>query len=238
MSLPSGYTQVECLEATGTQYIQTDILAVPKVYVELDFQLSVFKTTTLYLFQAYPRTLNSYFDFLINNSKTGTKAIKEDRLGFDISNGGSFKRNTSLSLDSRYIARLNDTDSAYEIYDVTNEMVFKSGTVGSYHLADDVPYYPLRIFAEGVEAKLYGFKVEVNGVLTHDLVPVLDNNETPCVYDTVTGTTYYNSGTGDFLYEPLDIQKKTRLLYTYQNGTKVFRFLTDSNGQQRLLGGA
>jgi hypothetical protein len=49
--------------------------------------------------------------------------------------------------------------------------------------------------------KLYSFKVFNNGVLVQNLVPCLDNNATPCLYDLVSKQTFYNQGTGTFDYK-------------------------------------
>ena len=62
-----------------------------------------------------------------------------------------------------------------------------------------------KLFVFGVpQSPLIGrkkhFKFWINGVLTRNLIPCLDPTGTPCMYDTVTQTPYYNSGTDDFLY--------------------------------------
>ena len=45
--------------------------------------------------------------------------------------------------------------------------------------------------------RIYGFYLE--GQI--NLIPALDRNDTPCMYDTVSKKTFYNAGTGKFLYE-------------------------------------
>lgn len=50
------------------------------------------------------------------------------------------------------------------------------------------------------QGKVYEFKIYDNDVLIQHLVPVLDSENTPCMYDKVTQKFYYNNGTGDFLY--------------------------------------
>ena len=45
--------------------------------------------------------------------------------------------------------------------------------------------------------RIYGFYLE--GQI--NLIPALDRNGTPCMYDTVSKKTFYNAGTGEFLYE-------------------------------------
>jgi len=47
---------------------------------------------------------------------------------------------------------------------------------------------------------VYACKIWDNGVLVRDFIPVLDWNYTPCMYDKVSGELFYNQGTGDFSY--------------------------------------
>ena len=45
------------------------------------------------------------------------------------------------------------------------------------------------------------FYITRDGAYTLNLIPALDRNGTPCMYDTVSKQTFYNAGTGEFLYE-------------------------------------
>ena len=49
-------------------------------------------------------------------------------------------------------------------------------------------------------AKMYYCRLWESSVLIRDLIPVLDWNMTPCMYDKVSGKLFYNQGTGDFSY--------------------------------------
>ena len=48
--------------------------------------------------------------------------------------------------------------------------------------------------------RLHQFKIWDQGVLVRDLVPVLDWNDRPCLYDKVSEELFYNQGTDEFLY--------------------------------------
>ena len=45
------------------------------------------------------------------------------------------------------------------------------------------------------------FYITRDGAYTLNLIPALDRNGTPCMYDTVSKQTFYNARTGEFLYE-------------------------------------
>ena len=40
-----------------------------------------------------------------------------------------------------------------------------------------------------------------NGELVRNFVPSIDRAYRPCMYDTVTKQSFYNQGTGEFLYK-------------------------------------
>ena len=45
------------------------------------------------------------------------------------------------------------------------------------------------------------FYITRDGAYTLNLIPALDRNGTPCMYDTVSKQTFYNAGEGNFIYE-------------------------------------
>ena len=49
--------------------------------------------------------------------------------------------------------------------------------------------------------RIYSAKMhDADNNLLFNFVPALDENDKPCMYDTVSGKTFYNQGTGEFLY--------------------------------------
>lgn len=56
----------------------------------------------------------------------------------------------------------------------------------------------------GYDIKIYNWKFyDGNNNLVRNFIPCLDTNDVPCFYDSVTKQTFYNAGTGTFLYELL-----------------------------------
>lgn len=51
------------------------------------------------------------------------------------------------------------------------------------------------------KSKIYYFQMYQSDQLTLDLIPVLDQNNIPCMYDKVSDQFFYNQGTGTFGYE-------------------------------------
>lgn len=51
------------------------------------------------------------------------------------------------------------------------------------------------------KARVWSYKQSRNGALIRDLIPVLDHDDVPCMYDKISGDLLYNQGGGVFLYQ-------------------------------------
>jgi len=51
--------------------------------------------------------------------------------------------------------------------------------------------------------RIYSCKIYDNGTLVRDFIPVIDNNNTPCMFDKVSNQFFYNQGTGSFIAGPV-----------------------------------
>lgn len=62
-----------------------------------------------------------------------------------------------------------------------------------------------RSTSEGVSEKLggkiYYFTIYENSSIVANFIPALDQNDRPCMFDTISRKTFYNQGTGEFLYK-------------------------------------
>jgi hypothetical protein len=55
-------------------------------------------------------------------------------------------------------------------------------------------------FSASSVIRLFTAKITQGATVIHDLVPVLDDTGTPCMYDKVSKQCFYNKGTGSFGY--------------------------------------
>lgn len=71
------------------------------------------------------------------------------------------------------------------------------------NIAADQPCYIFRNntanFYAGVNQRIYYFKDYDGSTLVRDLIPVIDWNDRPCMYDRVTDELFYNQGAGEFI---------------------------------------
>ncbi len=170
------YIPIEYLESTGTQYIDTGVLANNNLKIDISFS-----DVRKWIVGAV-EIAGQVDDFGIASGAirfgtrfvagiqlpTGIVNIKEDKNGYAINN-------VYKSWDETAV--LEGRKNIY-LFWAKGSSVAKSG-------------------------KIYFCKLYDNDVLVRDFIPVLDKNGTPCMYDRVENKFYYNAGTGDFIAGPV-----------------------------------
>ena len=190
--LPLGYKRVEYLESSGTQYIDTGVLA----NGEFDAKYKIFLP-------------NGYTtNCIIAGARSSTQHL----------NFGQFETNgrfTLAYLDNYWIGSTGIITSN-QYYDI--EVSYKSGSqtcklngtsvtgasyTGAEALNMNIYIFKRNFYTSGdptalFTGRLYYFKLWNNGTLVRDFIPCLDPLGVPCMFDLVSKKPYYNAGTGDF----------------------------------------
>lgn len=181
--LPIDYTHVEFLEGNANAYIDSEVLPTDETEIR----------AVLYF------TPNSYVETHTVSNKESTLALK---LAPDTYiHWGSTK---SKKIGNLYKSKFK------------GELVFRRG-YASY--CDRQATFDCDSFAENpatssvlinTKSRLqsdgngmnrwYDCRIYENGTQKRAYIPALDPTGTPCMYDLITKTPFYNNGTGDFLY--------------------------------------
>lgn len=195
--LPSGYRQVEYLQSTlnGGQYINTGITPVDgfgfwidcMVLAEISTSAASSKILGSSKFESgywggvmiatYPTTPNGQMTWM----KTSLPLYNPFLV--------SQQRIQLQNINNHYSS---STGADYDTPIVTEERIYGSLYLFTIHT-------DRQISSEGT--RIYGCKLYLNtDELVRDFIPCLDNNDRPCMFDLVTRQTFYNQGTGEFLY--------------------------------------
>lgn len=200
------YTQLDYLEATGTQYIITDIKMKDIAKVTLRFLY-----TDVSIDQGMFGWLHSGSETLYNRTICFYGATSDSRF------------HTRFGLERTDL--IFDT-SLHTLTMFPSGMVWDNGNGGNsssiYTISytQTMPIFALRNdggtdgFKNHSKAKLYYIKFYNNsGQLLGDFVPALDTNDVACLYDKVTQQFYYNQGTGNFSYGSItkDMRNKFKI---------------------------
>ena len=237
--LPSGFKEVEYLESTGTQYIDTGYKASSSIKVDLLYEPVSNINTNSHIFGArVESTAGNGFGIGIVSSK----------FVFDYM-GRVTASDVSIDASTKY--RIVKDGASNNIY-VNGTSVFSTAnTATTFSLQQTMWLFKLNgaVATTTRYGKIYYTKVWDNNVLVRDFIPCLDANDTPCMYDLVEGKAYYNAGTGDFAYGsqiiPVEYIEGTGTQYidtgykpTNTTGVKIRHTICADNGTDSIVFGA
>ena len=184
------YTELEYLESTGTQYINTDI--VPKL------------EHTYHIKFAFTQTGNNQVVFGSRSTGTSSDSLNQIYLNANNSNAAYYLKFfvgvNSVDLNTNTEANIIYTENLIVNYKEHNQNNFTdTATLPLYLFAFNV----LGNVAVNSYIKLYNFKIYNGNTLIRDYIPVLDKNGVACLWDNVTENYFYNKGTGSFTAGPV-----------------------------------
>lgn len=203
-TFPSDFTRLEFLESTGTQYIETGYTANNDTTIKVRW-----------LFVEKPSYAGAIF-----SQKSG--GIRFCAIYRDNTFNSRFDYGPNMDHTSGIIYKIG------QVYDIVKR--------GRYNYIDGVlkltnrdtaPFETSSICISSNESdlhskyRLYSFIMENNGELKLNLIPALDHTSAPCMFDTVSRTPFYRSGTGQFI-AGVETQKQL---------DAVLRGLPDRTGQ-------
>ena len=180
--LPSGYTRLNYLESTGTQHIVLNQGSSSDMILKFTAQYTDIST-----YQAIIGGYNSRKYQLIGNNSSMFLFIQYNSVGSYPVNLNKFDCITDF------------VNNKFTIYDTEYDL---SWAKNRDYLSDFYLFWARDVTDNRKKAKLKLYKLEIyrGEELSLNLIPSLDTQGTPCLYDTVSKKAFYNQGTGEFLY--------------------------------------
>ena len=176
--LPAGYRRCNYLESTGTQTINTGLTPVYGDEINVIAYRTSAANNMFYASGALTITSNVelYCRYFTSTNKSAT----------EISSG-------KFPDDAQYHHIMVSQDGFYADGNFVKALPGERAEAGAL------------IIFRGTnslgELRIKRFYITRDGAYTLNLIPALDRNGTPCMYDTVSKQTFYNAGQGSFLYE-------------------------------------
>ena len=211
-SLPKEYQEVEYLQSTGTQYINTGYSPNQNSKMWLDYQLTELQSA---MFAGARRTSSGARYFTINSGSSNTKMF------------GAFGTSGNIELDEITTNRVQTQIGNKGIY--YNNVLKYTPSSTTFQLSENVLLFAVMQNSSDItlysKVKIYGCKIWENDTLIRDFIPCYRISDNVVgMYDKANNVFYTNDGTGTFLYDnltptqnnPLEIKSvgdKTKNLY-------------------------
>ena len=189
--LPSGYKQLEYIESTGTQYVNTEFTVTPANYQNLKMSIVCEKIgkgsgISDWLLDG-SNASNAYFYTGVFNGKYYYGCGTSDHDTGIAAHSG--KKTYILDIPLKKFSVSNEVDVS-----ITIEAVVSSAPIILFGFF----YSPIRSHAE----KVYSCQIYDNGVLARNFIPCKAPSGDLGLYDLSTAKFYGNAGTGTFTAGP------------------------------------
>lgn len=179
---------IKYIEGTGTQYLDTGVVA----DVNTEMELVVVPTSSYAYLGGSIDAINTR-QYGINLSSNGQITLYYGTVSSPAytKQGGSWVVGTPTTLKIGAGGKLSQDGTV--VVDYTNDpnvqKEFSASTIRLFYFFGSFGAFRLRYC-----------KIWQSGILVRNMIPVLDLNGVPCMYDQITGRFFRNVGTSVFLY--------------------------------------
>ncbi len=191
--VPAGYTQLEYLESTGTQYIDTEIAPTNTTGLMMKFNRYI--------------TNDSVIVGVLADRASGRLDVNpwNNTLTLNFANSyssgicGAIHNNTDYIISINYKNNRKRFVNGISVLDITNTLITHDNTM--YMFAGHSATGPANWFFTG---RIYYLQITEGMNLVRNFIPARRNSDGEIgMYDTVTNTFFTNAGTGEFIAGPI-----------------------------------
>lgn len=195
-SLPKEYTQVDYIEGTGTQYLDTGLILTQDNSFELEMSMNVKNTQNKMLFGSRSGA---------SSNNISANVFRNIVVDFNNSNYSTYRTEWDYTINTKYI--LYNSKEKRVIYDENHNVLIQNTTACNDTITTPNTATLFYINPKpsntwyNANAKIYYCKIWDNDTLVRNIVPCYRNSDNEVgMYDLVTNTFYTNQGTGSFTY--------------------------------------
>lgn len=204
--LPDNVEQLEYIESTGTQYIDTGVF--PSNNLKINIKACYTNSNSSYMLgsdNAYNAgihiRLDSKYIGIFGGSIMNTGVVSQVNVPVTIT-----LQNNKIYVDGQQ----KGSGSPQDVSKYSKSSIYVFCT----HRGGEAKY--------NASMRLYELQMYNGDTLIRDFIPILDENDVAYLYDKVEKKFYYNSGTGTFNYKKKDSQNMqlTKVNYIESTGTQ------------------
>lgn len=189
--LPDGYTKVDYLQSSGTQWIDMGIAP---------------DQNTKVILKVLATNLNGSSGVSLIGSRSSNDSSDQFFTYISADQGFLFRVDgdkapsafTNFKVNKLYTITLSA--SRFLVYDNGNRVLAMYLSSSDFTSTVTMALFRAKPFSTGFIGNIYVCKHYNNDHLIQHFVPCLDSGGIPCMYDLVSKTAFYNQGTGSFTW--------------------------------------
>lgn len=189
--LPDGYTKVDHLQSSGTQWIDMGIAP---------------DQNTKVILKVLATNLNGSSGVSLIGSRSSNNSSDQFFTYISADQGFLFRVDgdeapsafTNFKVNTLYTITLSA--SRFLVYDNGNRVLAMYLSSSDFTSTVTMALFRAKPFSMGFIGNIYVCKHYNNDHLIQHFVPCLDSDGIPCMYDLVSKTAFYNQGTGSFTW--------------------------------------
>lgn len=192
--LPEGYTAVDYLQSSGTQWIEMGVAPNQNTKAVLKIKINNFNGmhgSSLIGSRTDTNSNDQFFTYLDVYGST--------RFLFRMDGQAQAISWTGLTTDKIYTVTLSGTEIKAELEDGTT-VFSKTFSVSDFESTVTMALFKSKPLDRGFRGKIYSCKHYNGDKLIQDFVPCLDAEGVPCMFDLVSRKPFYNKGNGSFTW--------------------------------------
>ena len=192
--LPEGYTAVDYLQSTGTQWIEMGVAPNQNTKAVLKIKINNFNSdlgTSLIGSRTNANSNDQFFTYLDNSGGR--------RFLFRMDGQTRAISWTGLTTDKIYTVTLSGTEMKAELEDGT-AVFSRTFSVPDFTSTVTMALFKSKPVDNGFQGRIYSCKHYNGDKLIQDFVPCLDTNGVPCMFDFVSRKPFYNKGSSSFTW--------------------------------------
>lgn len=193
--LPEGYTAVDYLQSSGTQWIEMGVTPNQNTKAVLKIKINDFNGkvgVTLIGSRTDGNSNDQFYTYLDAYDNAPRFLFRMD---------GQTKATswTGLTTNKIYTVTLSGTEMKAELEDGT-AVFSKTFSVPDFTSTVTMALFKSKPVDIGFRGRIYSCKHYSGDELIQDFVPCLDTEGAPCMFDLVSRKSFYNKGTGSFTW--------------------------------------
>ena len=185
-------TELEWIESTGTQYIDTGIKTTGSYSTKMKFQYTESNQNGT-VFGVLAENGSNYYGFDVTSNNNYRLWYGSGGSPWVIFGTSDLEQHTVLLKNGSIYLDNNTSPSATSSLTLTSQS--RTMVLFAARFSGNPLYHPAK-------ARIFSCKIWNNDTLIQDLVPYKDPHGIVCMYDKVSRSFFYNKGTGDFIAGP------------------------------------